>query len=184
MIDPTKITNYNQSVSELEEVLVFWVCVAGKQAKIISKALDNLLNEIQQKKESPFEALKRNERRLPYLLKKNGVGCYNQKARTLRELVNSKIDLKSCGHEDLEKIFGIGMKTSRCFLIHSRYDAKVAGLDVHILKFLRDNGIDSPKGTPTRKKYLELEQVFLNLVPDGKSVAEFDLEIWNKYSLK
>jgi thermostable 8-oxoguanine DNA glycosylase len=92
----------------------------------------------------------------------------------------------TCNAEELEKIYGIGMKTSRCFLIHSRKNARYAGLDTHVLKFLRAKGVqDVPKSTPTsRKLYLRLEAEFLKLSDEsGKSVADLDLEVWNKYKV-
>lgn len=95
----------------------------------------------------------------------------------------NELNLKSCSVDDLENIYGIGPKTARCFLIHSRPNMRFAGLDTHILKYLRGLGYEVPKTTPTGKKYKEIEQIFLNLVDkSGKSVAEFDLEIWRKYS--
>ena len=75
------------------------------------------------------------------------------------------------------------MKTSRCFIIHSRKDANYAGLDVHILHFLKDMGYNVPGQTPLRKQYLEIEKIFLDIVRKSEmSVAEYDLMIWRKYS--
>lgn len=182
MIDPSRITNYKLDNNGLEENLLFWVLVAGKDSRTIARGLDGVLNDIGGYEKSPFEALRDYHGNLANLLKRNGIGCYNQKAKALKELVHSEIDLRNCSCEELEEIWGIGMKTSRCFLIHTRKDAKVAGLDTHILKFLRDKGIDAPESTPSGRKYIELEKVFLSYVPKGKSVAEFDLEVWNKYS--
>jgi endonuclease III len=121
------------------------------------------------------------------LMKGSGIGCYNLKSRTFRELAHADLDLKTCTTDDLEKIPGIGMKTSRCFIIHSRQGARYAGLDTHILKFLRSAGVENvPKATPSSKKeYLRLEKEFLRLADlAGKAPAVFDLEIWNKYSIK
>jgi len=76
------------------------------------------------------------------------------------------------------------MKTSRCFILHSRKDSRYAGLDTHILKFLKGYGFKVPKATPAKKKYLELEQQFLYIADSqNKSPAELDLEVWNAYSL-
>ena len=88
--------------------------------------------------------------------------------------------------EDLEKIHGVGMKTSRCFILHSRKDAQYAGLDTHMLKFLRSKGIDAPMSTPSSKKqYLTLEKYVLYYAQLAKrSPADFDLEIWRQYSVK
>jgi thermostable 8-oxoguanine DNA glycosylase len=99
------------------------------------------------------------------------------------ELMKRDFNLKSVTRDELSSIWGIGMKTASCFIMHSRPDAKCAGLDTHVLKYLRDQGIEAPSSTPTsRKKYLELEQKFLGLVPSSKTPAEFDLDIWLEYS--
>lgn len=183
MIDPVHITNFNATDNQLEEVLLFWVLVAGKTAKIIAQSLENILNSLSGS--TPFEKFRKvRKNNLPKLLKDRGIGCYNLKAKAVYDLVHSKINLRTCSVEDLEKIYGIGAKTARCFLIHSRPDANCAGLDTHILKFLREKGHDVPKGTPSSKKqYVSLEQLFLNYVKEAnKSIAEFDLEIWNSYA--
>ena len=183
MIDPSNITDYNLTPHKLEEALLFWICVAGKTAKTIAPRLDNLLNSLEGN--SPFEKIKNTGLdQLSVKLKENGIGCYSIKAKSLWDLVNSGLDLSTCTVDDLEGVYGIGMKTSRCFLIHSRSETNCAGLDTHVLKFLRDMGHDVPRSTPgSKKKYKEIEQLFLNYVNDSHmSVAELDLYIWRLYS--
>lgn len=187
MIDPINITNFNQTTEELEEFLLFWVCAAGKNAKSAARALERFLISIHDKnykKFQPFLAIRKIPfKRLPSLMKEAGIGCFNQKAKTFWNLANSKLNLKRCNTEELEEIYGIGMKTSRCFLIHSRKDVSCAGLDVHILKFLSDSGYDVPKQTPPKKTYLKIEKIFLELVKQSnKTVAEYDLDLWRTYS--
>ena len=187
MIDPEVITNYNLTDDQLEEYILFWVCAAGKNGRTAAKCCDKFLrligtNEIY----SPFTVIRGLSLEiLPSVLKSCGIGCYTSKARTMWELAHSDLDLRVCEATDLEKIYGIGMKTSRCFLLHSRKNARYAGLDTHILKFLRAMGHDAPKSTPTGKKYLKLEAAFLNYADMVyKTPAEFDLDIWNQYSVK
>ena len=186
MIDPSNITNFNLSTNELEEVLLWWVCAAGKNAITASRCIENFLLDIHDNKKyfTPFKSiLKINKNDLPELLKNYGIGCYNNKAKAFWQLANSGLDLRTCSNEDLEKIHGIGMKTSRCFIIHSRKNANCAGLDTHVLKFIRMVGIEAPKSTPTKKEYLRLEKEFLAIVKKSKmSVAEIDLLIWNYFS--
>jgi len=189
MIDPKNITKYNQTTEELEEFILFWVCAAGKNAQSAAKGLDNFLSP---SKGSPFEQVKYCYRTynssldiLGLLLKHCGIGCYNQKARTFLELANSSLDLHTCSAQELETITGIGMKTSRCFILHSRQNAQYAGLDVHILRYLGDLGYDVPKQTPAKKKYLQLEEIFLGIAKENRlSPADLDLMIWKKYSSK
>jgi thermostable 8-oxoguanine DNA glycosylase len=43
-------------------------------------------------------------------------------------------------------------------------------------------GFNVPKSTPTGKRYREIEREFIKLARKArKSVAEYDLEIWNEY---
>lgn len=183
MIDPTKITKFDCTDYELQEVLLFWVCAAGKNAKNAARGLEAVLQLlITSRWKTPFEAI-RSAVDLPEILRLNGIGCFNHKAKTFSQLANSKLNLRTCTVADLEKIHGIGPKTARCFLIHSRKDAKCAGLDTHILHYMRDLGYDVPKTTPTGKRYLKIENEFLKLVDrSGLSIAELDLLIWNVYS--
>lgn len=186
MIDPSKITNYNLTVPELEEHLLWWVCAAGKNGTTASRLLDKFLIKINGYNITPFSALRMVPPQLiAPMLKSCGIGCHSHKARTMNELVERKLNLKTCTAEDLEEIYGIGMKTSRCFILHSRKGAQYAGLDTHVLKFLRAEGYDAPKSTPSKKKYLELEKIFLEIAKKkNKLPADLDLEIWNAYSIK
>jgi hypothetical protein len=194
MIDPKNITKYNQTTAELEEFILFWVCAAGKNAQNAAKGLDKLLRITDAS--SPFEKIKKlsgsenspnllGVSYLAYVLKQCGIGCYNQKAWTFLELAYSGLNLHTCSAQELETITGIGMKTSRCFILHSRQNAQYAGLDVHILRYLGNLGYDVPKQTPAKKKYLELEEIFLGIAKEnGLSPADLDLMIWKTYSSK
>jgi hypothetical protein len=207
MIDPENITNYNLTNEELEEHILFWVCAAGKNGRTAARCLDKFLGIVKGTNQSPFEALWlkgyedatvfrlsskyiniiNKHKCIPEIMKSCGIGCFNQKARTFIELANSDLDLKACTAEDLEKIYGIGMKTSRCFILHSRKDARYAGLDTHILKYLRAKGVENvPKTTPgSKKEYLRLEKEFLRLADEvDMSPADLDLTVWRKYSIK
>ena len=66
----------------------------------------------------------------------------------------------------------------------SRHNVQHAALDTHLLKYLRAEGVENvPKSTPSsNKQYDRLEKEFLSRVPQGMTPAEFDLEIWKKYS--
>ena len=188
MIDATKITNFRASENELEEMLLFWICAAGKNGVTSARCLDDFLTywwiTLGDVHLSPFEIVEEVDSRgiLPKELQRFGIGCFNYKAQYFRNVVSANLNLKKCTLDELESIKGIGPKTARCFLIHSRKNQLYAGLDTHILKFLREKGHDAPKSTPSKKKYKDLEKVFLKYVrKSGKSVAEFDLEIWNKF---
>ena len=194
MIDPEKVTNYEQTDRQLEEFILFWVCAAGKNGRTAARCLDNLLNSIGGHDIGPFNAIKiwgyyehpETLEGWPEMLRDNGIGCYTSKAKTMFQLAVSGLNLHTCTASDLESIYGIGCKTSRCFIMHSRKDAQVAGLDTHMLKYLREMGYDDvPKSTPTGKKYLTNQDRVLSLAKEaGMTPAEFDLWVWNKYSVK
>jgi len=182
MIDPQNIVRYDYTDDGLEELLIFCVCVAGKSAKTIAPRVHDLCNMIYEEELSPFDTIKVYRRALDQSLKELGIGCYNQKSNTIWELILAGLDLRTCSVSDLEAIKGIGPKTARFFVMSSREGAQHAALDTHLLKWLRAQGIDAPKSTPTGKKYLDLEQKFIKMVPEGMTPAEFDLKIWKEHS--
>lgn len=197
MIDPINMTRYGQTKNELEETLLFACCVAGKNAVTTAKVLDKFLLAVHDtihltwgdnRKYRPFKTLRDfyeiyGEKRVASLLAASGIGCYNHRARTFWELIDSGLNLKTCTTQDLENIWGIAEKTSRFFLLHTRADVRYAALDRHILSHMRSLGCEFPKGQPSGKRYLKLEQDFLNLADEsGLTVAEFDLNLWRKYS--
>ena len=188
MIDPSNITNYNQNDYQLEETLLFWILAAGKNGTRAAKCLEELISYVWVPNHSPFDLLRPFKREgISHMLKECKSGCRNLKARTIIELIEKNLDLMSCTPDELESVFGIGRKTSRCFIIHSRKNARYAGLDTHILKFLNAEGVPNvPKSTPsTKKDYLRLEQEFLSLADKNKMApADLDLQVWNKYAVK
>lgn len=192
MVDPENITEYDLCNYELEERLMFWICAAGKNGRTAARSLRLFLDATAAINWGPLNSVHKAwlVRDLPHLMKFCGIGCYNSKARSFLELydaVQSGLNLRLCTAEELEKIHGIGMKTSRCFILHSRYGARYAGLDTHILKHLRAAGAENvPKSTPSSKKeYRRLEKEVLRLADEaGMLPADYDLMIWNKYSIK
>ncbi len=190
MIDPSNITNFSRTKEELEEFLIFCLLVTGKNARTTSRLLEDLLKSIHtgpqpllfKSSYRPFYFLKRhNETQLKDMLSSAKFGCYNIKAKSLYELVHSGLNLKTCTVEDLEKIHGIGPKTSRFFILHSRDNQQCAVLDVHILKYLSENGHNVPRYTPSnKKKYKEIEAIFLTIAEEKNvSASKLDLDIWN-----
>jgi hypothetical protein len=189
MINPEKISNFNLTIPELEENILFWVCAAGKNGVTAAKSLDKLLIQLRHENGDfpPFGLVNVAHHRgtLPKRMKEAGIGCYNNKAVTFQLLASSALDLRSCTVDDLMAIKGIGPKTARAFLVHTREAQKFAVIDTHVLKFLRHQGIMAPKSTPSGKKYNDLERIFLKLCDlRGLEVADVDLAIWNHYRSK
>lgn len=187
LVDPNDITKFDSSDHELQTLLLFWICAAGKKATTAARNLDRLLLCGKDKfgLDEPFAIIRNFGSSLAVYMRNHGIGCYNNKSRSMLDLVCKNLDLSSCSVSELESVIGIGPKTARCFLLHSRKNARYAGLDTHCLKYMREQGIEVPKSTPTGRKYLELEAKFLELADkSGKTLAEFDLEIWKHYSSK
>jgi thermostable 8-oxoguanine DNA glycosylase len=184
MIDATDVIKYDRTIYELEEFMLFCALVAGHDAKSTAKSLERILDRAP-RFPSPFDKIRYHieQGEIQETLRDNGIGCYTNKNRMLAGLVYADIDLRTCSAEDLESIYGIGPKTARYFIMDTRPDVKMAALDTHILAYLRELGYSTPKSTPTGKRYMILEQIFLKeAAKSGMTPAEFDLFIWNSRS--
>ncbi len=185
MIDPTKITNYNRTEAELEEFLMFCIIVAGKSAEQQAEKLETFLNFTRKKDMSPFDYIEHLQKddTLDIAIKICKIGQYKRITKAFGSILQFKGNLKNVSVEELESVFGIGSKTSRFFVLHSRPNQQVAVLDTHILKWMYSQGYDVPKSTPPKKRYTIIEKDFLTEAwKHEKTPAEFDLEIWKSYS--
>ena len=197
MVDPWNITDYNRSPAELEELLLFCVSVAGKSAGMAAAALDEFLAG--QPGKSPFDKIRRLIKggklpqairrlikggKLPQAIRASRLGKHTRLTRAFAEIVQAGLDLTACTPEQLEAIHGIGPKTSRFFIVHTRAGEQLAVLDTHILRYMRSLGYENiPASTPTGKRYLQIEQDFIALARrEGRDIAEFDLWIWRQYA--
>lgn len=186
MIDPHKITNFDRETHELEEFALFAPAVAGKTAAFIAQALDRFLTpSAPHTHPSPFAHIRTLDENdaLTLTIREARLGKWRTLTNCYRALANADLDLRTCALSDLESIPGIGPKTSRFFVIHTRPNAHVAVLDTHILSYMRSVGIDTPRNTPqTPKRYAELERAFLDhahSIGRADDLAAFDLEIWS-----
>lgn len=190
MIDPRTAPWYGKTTNELEEILLFCVLVAGKNAMSTARALDKFLQKIRHVPgSSPFGALRRYKSCFPgvslgQVMRSCGIGCYTSRSAAVTALLDAKLDLRTCTASDLQEIPGIGPKTARFFLLHTRPGVRVACLDTHVLKYLADyHGINVPKSTPTGNRYLELESAYLSICARNEwDPAQKDIEIWREYS--
>lgn len=188
MIDPFDITNYNRNKYELQEFLIFSICVAGKTAKQISIALDEFLKPCKKLRMKPFDLIRKyiEDNILLEKIKESSLGKHFLLLKGLYQIVNADLDLEKCKPEDLEKIHGIGQKTSRFFILHTRPAQNIAVLDTHILRYIREvlGYKKVPKSTPSSQRlYQELEKIFIQDAREKrKTVAQWDLEIWKMYA--
>jgi thermostable 8-oxoguanine DNA glycosylase len=168
---------------ELQLRLLYAVIVAGKSAMFAEQAMARLFAGLGDR--LPFDRVRtwKSEGTLDARLREARVGNYNKVSRAFVELTASSIDLRSCTPGDLEDFHGIGPKTARFFIIWTRPDARVAALDVHILRWLRTQGHNAPRQTPQGRKYAELETVFLaEAEKRGMTPRQLDEAIWSNGS--
>lgn len=182
IINPHKITDFNRSDYDLQAFAFFCICVAGKSSEMQAKKLEIFLAPFT---ETPFERVNTLNKcgNLITVLTQSKLGQYKRISKAFIALATSGLDLRTCSISDLEKIPGLGLKTSRFFIVHSRSNQEYAILDTHILRHMRtDLNIPTPKTTPTNSaKYYALEKQYLEVVrASGKSFAEYDLQVWSK----
>lgn len=189
MINPDNITNYNRTIEEAEEFLLFSIMVAGKNAKTTAKKLDSFLNLKKifgMERMLPFQFIERlsNGNLLDLAIRNAKLGQYKRIKKAFEGVLQFKgWKIFSVKPQDLESVKGIGPKTARFFILHTQRGVSHAVLDTHILRWLRDHGVDAPKSTPSGKKYLELENKFLTYAKEYEiNPAELDIQIWKSYS--
>lgn len=183
IIDPHNITKYDRTEHQLQYFAIFCTLVCGKKATMQAEKQAMMFGAMKGG-ESPFDYVKRIN--LDKELRKVKMGQYGRIISAINGLLNLKKSLKKVTIKDFEEINGIGQKTSRFFLVHSRKNVKHAILDTHILRYLsiEFSNIKIPKNTPScGKKYALLEKLFLARCETlGKKPSELDLEIWSAYS--
>jgi hypothetical protein len=200
-MNPLEVTNFNRTTIQLQEFLLFAMFVAGKNAEIQGEKLGQFIYSLILFDYKPwlidkdfdiFKALRRlTLEGIENLLHNCKSGKYSILSKGISELANSDLDLRTCTVSDLEQITGIGPKTARFFILHSRENARCAALDTHILKHLKAKGVDNvPKATPqSKKEYDRLEKAFLKIYDNchfapAIPLAEYDLIIWDFYANK
>jgi thermostable 8-oxoguanine DNA glycosylase len=193
MINPSEITNFNRTDEELEEFALFCPSVAGKRASVQAEKLDELLYNLQfvsfvDEKQSPFEVVQQaaSKNRLEEEMRNVKLGKYSTLVPCFTALsLNDANVLREVSVETLKRYPGIGDKTARFFIMHSRRDVEVATLDTHILSWMDEN-LDvnvHPNAPRSTREYKRLEHRFLEEAERrGRHPAHLDLEIWNRRS--
>ena len=192
MIDPNQVTNPARTAAELEEFLLFCVVVAGKNADQQAAKLERFLGG-----RPPFDFIRRSDRagRLDAELRAVRLGKYGLLGRSFRRLAHSGADLAAVPWEDLTRFPGIGIKTAKFFILHSRPAQMHGVLDTHVLAWMREHWspglarLPVPRHSPQDPRaYRFLETVYFGMVaarhhgPAGGAVdwARFDLDLWRE----
>jgi hypothetical protein len=191
MIDPNQVTNAARTPAELEEFLLFCVVVAGKNADQQSAKLERFLGG-----RKPFAHIRASDRdgKLVERLREVRLGKYALLARSFRELSRSGVDLSACTWEGLTLFPGIGIKTAKFFVLHSRPGQMHGVLDTHVLAWMREHwagartgGLPVPRHSPQDPRaYRFWETVYFGMVAArhhgraGVDWAGFDLDLWKE----
>ena len=191
MVITERFTDFNRTLPELEELIMFSVAVAGKNATNIARALNTFFYGLDANDIEPgplaYADFLVQKGKLRKELERARLGKYTLLTKSWLQLYHSEIDLKTCTVDELEDIHGIGPKTARMFVLHTRPKVRVAVLDVHILRFMREElGLIVPRSTPSGNKYLEIEKQFLAHCNDNEieDIAPFDLALWERYRMQ
>ncbi len=159
--------------------LFYAIVVAGKTAAFATAATRRVIEAVGDTPLFDWVRL-RSEADVEQVMRQARTGNYGKIGRALRFLCEAQIDLAVCGPADLEQVPGIGPKTSRFFILRQRPDSRYAALDVHVLRWMRDQGYDAPKSTPQGKAYDRLEQQFLaEADARGLLPGQLDWLIWD-----
>ncbi len=186
-VDPTNITHFDRDTNQLESFWLFCQFVAGKNSDYASRCLSKLIHGMSKRGYDNifnyFRDLGRDG--IHNALVASKVGQYGRLTKGIMQSLD--LDLRTCTLDDLLNIHGVGNKTARFFLLHTRQGCDYAVLDTHILAWLRDHGVENaPKNTPTNSKlYRELEKQFRYLSRlqfPYLSDAQIDLLIWSDQS--
>lgn len=171
---------------DLEALFLLALLVAGKTGRVMQRILDRFLSNAKGE-ETPFEYIQRllkqgGRKRLHERLATARTGMYTKVIDCMAELFRQELDIRVCSIDELETLPGVGPKTSRFFIAYSRPEIRVAILDIHIMRFMRDHGIDTPNQTPqNRKRYAELETQYLELADRlGIHPTKLDDDVWQE----
>jgi len=186
-IDPTNITDFSRDTNQLEAFWLFCMFVAGKNSDYASRCLSKLIHGMSKRGYDGifnyFKDLGRDG--IHNALVANKVGQYTRLTKGVMQSLD--LDLANCTLDDLLKIHGVGNKTARFFLLHTREGCDYAVLDTHILAWLRSHGVEeAPKTTPTDNRlYRLIENRFRclsRLAYPFLSDAQIDLLVWSEQS--
>ena len=217
MIDPFKVTDFNRGDFDLQSFFLFCFAVAGKNAKVQADKLNSMIDGFQESwvenpiyheeghpipdgplthmmdlntepfyiGRTPVENNLRSVKLGKYTTWINMINWFNANLR----IENVNMFLRCAGLASLLLIPGVGDKTARFFLLHSREDEQCIPLDTHVLKFISSKGVPCvPTSTPPHSKYFMWEKIAREMYTHEmrskgySNLAETDLAIWKSFS--
>jgi endonuclease III len=200
-VNPSAIPD-KMSRSQLEWWILFTIAVAGKGAKQTEKKMRAFM-DLAPSHLSPFKRVQYmvDIGRLDENLHEVRLGKYKLFDKGFRAAIkldlnvleafatsdSPEIDNPTALHM-LSSIPGLGPKGSRMILQYAfpQQADQWAVLDTHVLRWLREHGVDAPKSTPPEGRlYHELENTFKFMAKDRHmSTRQLDTDIWLSYSRK
>lgn len=184
MIDIRKLTNFNRNKKELEEFLIFCLFSAGKSIKKTAQYTNILFASVTR----PFEYLENlsSQNLLESTLKVFKTGQYKRYTKAIQQITNSSIDLKNCTLKELSKLYAIGDRTARLFILHTKPNENLAVIDKHILNFFEKNDIDisliKEQSINNADAYRLSENIILRYCRQlNMKPCDFDQKLWNEY---
>ena len=208
-VDPKKITKFDRTQADLEWFLFFCISTAGKNAEVQSRKINEMIDQTQKMKVYQDTGIysipnaiyykchyENWETKIPspaspktcseWIAQASNVfkiGKYDLIRKSSKFIIKNGIHhrLDSVTLEELLKIPGVGNKTARFFLMHSRPGFTGAVIDTHIHGWLEKVcQTDLPKPTTTAK-YQSLERLWLSMVEiffPGEPLHVADLATW------
>jgi hypothetical protein len=207
---------YDADDAALQRFFLLGAFVAGKHAGVMQQKLDAFLaglNGFVQdgKKREPFQIIhalwassgmpdkdgiptqgrtSSAAAPLPALLREVRTGQYARLARLLNEIAwrvhVRQMKLRTMTRQEICELPGIGMKTASMFCMFTRRGTRMACLDTHILKYMKQHKLlpGVPDATPSSSVlYLKLEQAWLDHCDElQQDPAAYDFEIWKAHS--
>jgi endonuclease III len=185
--------SFDNAEFDRQAKLLYALVVAGKSANFADKALREFLRYISIDcglladhlyAGLPFDMLRQLQSRPDIIarsLRQAKTGNYTKLNKAIADILAMKaLNLETATPEQLEKIHGMGPKSSRFFIVWTRPNAPYAVLDTHVLRWMAFQGYTVPQATPqNRKMYACIEQLFLaEAKKRGKTPRQLDMEIW------
>jgi len=178
---------------QLEWWILFTIAVAGKTAKGTEVKMRAFMDLIPYG--SPFERIQEmiGQSTLGTCLRRVKLGKYGLMNKGFRAAIGLDLDLLERADFPhalslLDAIPGLGPKGSRMILMYAfpHHANQWVVLDTHILRWLREHGIEAPKSTPPEgRTYFRLEREFKKMAEERNlTTRQLDTEIWAAYSRK